>query len=72
MKKIGCKTAVTVTLLFLLLADLSAQQAVNTKAILARKYNLVSQHSKDTQYYVMESKLQKHALDGSIQGPGQR
>lgn len=47
---------------------LSAQQMTNPIKILGQKYNLVPQHSKDTQYYEMESKLQKHALDGTIQG----
>lgn len=29
---------------------------------------MIPAHSKDTQYYKMESTLQKHALDGTIQG----
>jgi hypothetical protein len=68
MKKIVCKRALAVLFLFSPMAHLSAQQTVNAKATLARSYNLVSHHSKDTQYYVMESKLQKQALDGKIQG----
>jgi hypothetical protein len=47
---------------------LSAQQNPDAKKLLAREYNLVPQHSKDTQYYAMESKLEKHALDGTPQG----
>lgn len=47
---------------------LSAQQTANFEKIWSQKYNLVPQHSKDTQYYEMESKLQKYALDGSIRG----
>ena len=35
---------------------------------LRQEYNLVPQHSKDTQYYEMESILQKHAPDGTPQG----
>jgi len=49
------------------LSYLSAQQS-NAKKLLSQEYNLVPQHSKDTQYYEMESKLQKHALDGTPQG----
>ena len=49
------------------LSYLLAQQS-NAKKLLSQEYNLVPQHSKDTQYYEMESKLQKHALDGTIQG----
>ena len=47
---------------------LPAQQMPDAKKIWGQKYNLVPPHSKDTQYYEMESKLQKHALDGTIQG----
>ena len=56
--------------LFLLspLSYLLAQQIPGTLKLLKQEYNLVPQHSKDTQYYEMESKLQKHALDGTIQG----
>ena len=49
-------------------AHLPAQQMADAKKILAQQYDLVPQHSKDTQYFEMESKLQKHALDGTIQG----
>lgn len=50
------------------LSFLSAQQIANARKILAQEYNLVPQHSKDTQYYEMESKLQPHAPDGTPQG----
>lgn len=61
---------VTVTLMFLVtpLSFLSGQQIANAKKILVQEYNLVPQHSKDTQYYEMESKLQPHAADGTPQG----
>jgi hypothetical protein len=61
---------VTVTLMFLVtpLSFLSGQQIANAKRILVQEYNLVPQHSKDTQYYEMESKLQPHAADGTPQG----
>ncbi len=56
--------------LFLLspLSYLSGQQISGTLKLLKQEYNLVPQHSKDTQYYKMESILQKHALDGTLQG----
>ena len=68
MIKFLCTLITGVILLVLLPAHLSAQQIPNIKKIWEQKYNLVPQHSKDTQYYEMESKLQKHALDGTIQG----
>ena len=49
------------------LSYLPAQQS-NASKLLKQEYNLVPQHSKDTQYYEMESKLQKHAPDGTLQG----
>jgi hypothetical protein len=54
--------------LVLPLSYLCAQQSSDAKKLLTREYNLVPQHSKDTQYYQMESKLEKHALDGTPQG----
>ncbi|HEY0678696.1 MAG TPA: hypothetical protein VGD17_10445 [Chitinophagaceae bacterium] len=45
----------------------TAQQIQIAEKILTQKYDLVPKHSKDTQYYEMESRLQKHALDGVIQ-----
>ncbi|HEV8082588.1 MAG TPA: hypothetical protein VGP55_05270 [Chitinophagaceae bacterium] len=68
MIKLFCKLIVGVMFLVSSSSHLSAQQMANAKKILGQKYNLVPQHSKDTQYYEMESKLQKHALDGTIQG----
>jgi hypothetical protein len=47
---------------------LFAQKKADAKAILTQQYNLVPQHSKDTQYFEMVSKLQNHALDGTPQG----
>ena len=61
--------AVMICLLFLLpLSYLSAQQIPGATKLLKQEYNLVPQHSKDTQYYEMESKLQKHAPDGTPLG----
>ena len=58
------------TFLFLIssLSQTSAQQISNTSKVLKQEFNLIPQHSKDTQYYEMESILQKHALDGTLQG----
>src|SRR6188508_649871 len=50
------------------LSYLPAQQIPTAKKILMQEYSLVPQHSKDTQYYEMESKLQTHAPDGTPQG----
>ena len=60
-----------VTILIFVVSPLSylqAQQISNATKLLRQEYNLVPQHSKDTQYYEMESKLQKHAPDGTPQG----
>ncbi len=54
--------------LFSPLSYLSAQQISSAKKLMSQEYNLVPQHSRDTQYYEMESKLEKHALDGTPQG----
>lgn len=67
MKRTFCKIFLAV-FIFSSSLHLPAQQMPDINKILAQKYNLVPQHSKDTQYYEMESKLQKHALDGTIQG----
>lgn len=45
-----------------------AQQSSNIKKLLKREYNLVPLHSKDTQYYEMQSRLQNYAPDGTAQG----
>src|SRR5687768_3645138 len=68
MIKIFCRLMAGVMILVSSSAHLPAQQMTNIKKIWEQKYNLVPEHSKDTQYYEMESKLQKHALDGTIQG----
>jgi len=47
---------------------LPAQSISSTKKILEKEYNLIVTHSSDTQYYEMESRLQKHALDGTPAG----
>ncbi|HTM93940.1 MAG TPA: hypothetical protein VL095_16075, partial [Flavisolibacter sp.] len=49
-------------------SHLSAQKKSVSQDILMREYNLVPQHSKDTQYFEMESRLQNHALDGTRLG----
>jgi hypothetical protein len=46
----------------------SAQQTSSIKKMLKQEYNLTPQHSKDTQYYEMISRLQPHSLDGTPQG----
>ncbi len=68
MKKIICTLVLASVFLFLQPFYLSAQQASNAKKILEKEYNLIPAHSKDTQYYEMESRLQKHALDGTPNG----
>ena len=68
MKKIFSKLVLVVMFLVSSSSPLPAQQMANSKKIWEQKYNLVPPHSKDTQYYEMESTLQKHALDGTIQG----
>ena len=50
------------------LLHLSAQSFSKTRQLLQETYNLTPQHSKDTQYYEMISRLQPHALDGTPQG----
>jgi hypothetical protein len=68
MQKKSYKRVMTLMFLFLPLSYLSGQQISNIKKLLRQEYDLVPQHSKDTQYYEMESQLQKHALDGTPQG----
>jgi hypothetical protein len=48
--------------------QLPAQKKSVSQDILMREYNLVPQHSKDTQYFEIESRLQNHALDGTRLG----
>ena len=68
MKRNIYKVAGVLIFLVIPLSYLAAQQITNAKKILTQEYNLVPQHSKDTQYYEMESKLQTHAPDGTPQG----
>jgi len=48
--------------------NLYAQKGSNVNSILTQQYNLVPQHSKDTQYFEMESRLMNYALDGTRLG----
>ncbi len=60
-----------VMICLLLLSPLSylwAQQMSGAVKLLRQQYNLIPQHSTDTQYYEMESKMQQHAPDGTPQG----
>ncbi len=69
MKKCFFYRTIIVTLfLSMPVVYLSAQQKPNGKKIFQKEYDLVPQHTKDTQYYVMESRLLKYALDGTHQG----
>lgn len=54
--------------LFSPLPYLSAQQISKSKELLKQAFDLIPIHSKDTQFYEMESTLQKHALDGTVKG----
>jgi hypothetical protein len=59
------------TILFSLMMPVtysSGQKPVNAKNILSKQYNLVPQHSKDTQYFEMESRMMTYALDGKRTG----
>ena len=67
MKQISKTLLITVTF-FLSAMSLFAQKKSGPKNNLSAKYDLVPRHSKDTQYYEMQSTLQKHALDGTILG----
>lgn len=57
--------AIFLSIIFL---DVAGQENNEINRILQQKYNLVPEHSPDTQYYAMESKLQKFALDGTRLG----
>jgi hypothetical protein len=46
---------------------LSAQKKSDAKTILTKEYNLVPEHSKDTQYFEMISRMDTHAPDGTLQ-----
>src|SRR5688572_24631496 len=47
---------------------LPAQQTAASKKMLGQEFDLVREHSLDTQYFELESKLQKHSADGAILG----
>lgn len=47
---------------------LQAQPGPYNKKILQQEYNLLPAHSRDTQYYTMESRLSEFAPDGTISG----
>ena len=66
-KRIGQLAMLTLCLTIALL-NLSAQKKSSAENILNQEFNLVPQHSMDTQYFEMESKLQNHAPDGTPQG----
>jgi hypothetical protein len=61
------KPVMTGLFLIAFLSYLPAQQS-NASKLLKQEYNVVPKHSKDTQYYEMESILQKHAADGTLLG----
>lgn len=50
------------------LSYLFAQQASTTKKLLQQEYNLAPAHTKDTQYFTMESRLKMYAPDGASPG----
>lgn len=68
MKKIACFNFTLLLLLILPVSRLVAQPVASARKALTQAYNLVPPHSKDTQYYLMESRLQKHAPDGTPAG----
>jgi hypothetical protein len=57
----------TISWLITLPGFLSAQKRSDARTILTQQYNLVTQHSKDTQYFEMISKMDTHAPDGELQ-----
>jgi hypothetical protein len=46
---------------------LFAQKKSDAVTILTKQYNLVPRHSKDTQYFEMISRMDTHALDGTLE-----
>ena len=68
MKKNSCMVVSAILILLLQSQHLSAQQTSGVKKILEKEYNLIPAYSNDTQYYEMESRLQKHAPDGTPAG----
>jgi len=67
MKKIMYKSSLFIMCLVTVVIS-SAQQNSSLKKILKQEYNLTPEHSKDTHYYEMISRLQPHSLDGTPQG----
>jgi hypothetical protein len=49
------------------LGSLLAQKSSDAKTLLTKQYNLVPQHSKDTQYFEMISRMDTHGPDGTLQ-----
>jgi hypothetical protein len=58
-----------ITVIFFILSSghSSAQKNCDAKTILTKEYNLIPQHSKDTQYFEMVSRMDTHAPDGTLQ-----
>jgi hypothetical protein len=67
MKKITTLTVIMLSLMAFR-AQVWAQKATDTRKMLNQQYNLVPNHSKDTQYFEMESRLMNYALDGTRLG----
>jgi hypothetical protein len=68
MKKNIYNSAISLLLLLSPLFHLSAQDLRTAKELLKKEYDLAPRHSKDTQYYTMDSRLQSHAPDGTPLG----
>lgn len=47
--------------------QVSAQKKSDARSILTQQYNIVPQHTKDTQYFEMISRMDTHAHDGTLQ-----
>jgi len=68
MKRKIYELLIIVVCLVVPLLQASGQPFSKEKKLLEKQYNLIPQHSKDTQYFEMVSRLQNHALDGTPQG----
>lgn len=68
MKKQLLTTAMMLVGLITSLSYLSAQSISQAKKILGQEFNLIPQHSKDTQYFEMESRLINYGADGTRLG----
>ena len=68
MKFIFSKAFISGFIFLLLVSSVNAQKKSGLTTVLEDSYNLVPQHSADTQYYEMQSTLQKHSPDGAIIG----